>query len=192
MLITVQLYQANQDKIKNPDKIYPGQIFIIPQVEAKDFNMTVSEKPAKALKAKSERKVKESPISRVFKPEARFAKVMIDGQEYTQIIEPFPKPIRFWRRVNAARFGERNLNRAIDGFQIDREVKREMKQAVKGEAKWMQFTSGVFFNEMYFGNYQKWQNVETKFDNNQWYAAESLACASRRQNLHFGDYQVVQ
>jgi len=27
----VQVFEANKDKIKNPDLIYPGQVFTIPQ-----------------------------------------------------------------------------------------------------------------------------------------------------------------
>ncbi|HCB52616.1 MAG TPA: peptigoglycan-binding protein LysM, partial [Rhodobacter sp.] len=30
-ILYVQVYEANRDKIKNPDLIYPGQIFTLPK-----------------------------------------------------------------------------------------------------------------------------------------------------------------
>ncbi len=55
----VKIYQQNKDKIKNPDLIFPGQVFILPEIKVEEISGTEIEPKIEKEEAGIEQKVQQ-------------------------------------------------------------------------------------------------------------------------------------
>ncbi len=145
-----ELFSANQGRIKDPGKIYPSQVLVIPAKDSKVAKAKPSAKPA--------------PLPFDW-DKYKGNKVLIGGVEYLQIIEPKGQP-RFLNETGRSKFRNRDVLKAIDKDpDLSAEVKLELKRVYRlGKPADFRMPSGMFLNAMFFGGYKRMPNTVTNWD----------------------------
>lgn len=167
--------------IKNPNKIRPGQRIRLevracpPAKKAVAKSTIKSTKKGKIKKSSQERKTgvyrrstqKNVPVGKI---PGREIEIIIGGEKYIQII-PEVNKIYVWKKPGRRPYGNhRKPEKAIGWFNLPREVKEKMCEAIRKESGWLDISNGMFINELSFTTGIV-RNAVASWNSNKLYAA---------------------